>query len=99
MTSSSEETQLKRLMARDDSTREAALARVNSQMPISTKARHADIVIDNDNARDALDGQVRNLVERLLRKTRWTWMLEWLCPPAGVLAAAVTLCFKSMRRR
>lgn len=84
---------------RDTSSREAAVSRINSQMPISTKVKLADFVIDNDSAREALDGQVRNLVEQLQRSTRWTWMLEWLCPPCGILMATATLCFRYMRRR
>ena len=75
------------------------MQRVNSQMPISSKAQHADIVIDNNGPREALDGQVRNLVEQLQRKTRWTWMLEWLIPPVGLLSAALTIAMRSLYRR
>lgn len=38
--------QLKRLMARDRLTREQALARIQSQMPVAEKARRCDKVID-----------------------------------------------------
>lgn len=86
-------------MARDNSSREAALARVNSQMPISSKVERADIVIDNNGPREALKGQVRNLVEQLESKTRWTWILDWLIPPFGLLSAAVTLGVRYLCRR
>lgn len=41
-----EEAQLRRLMARDCSTREAALQRIRSQLPTAEKGRRADVVID-----------------------------------------------------
>lgn len=41
------ETQIKRLMARDGISREDALKRINTQMPLDEKARRADVVIDN----------------------------------------------------
>lgn len=41
-----EETQLRRLMARDGFTREQALARIRSQMPAREKADRAQVVID-----------------------------------------------------
>jgi len=43
-----EETQLQRLMARNQFSEEEALARINSQMPIAEKIKHADKVIDNN---------------------------------------------------
>ncbi|GGF06313.1 dephospho-CoA kinase [Halobacillus andaensis] len=42
-----EETQLKRLMDRDGSSKEDALERIRSQIPIQEKAERADEVIDN----------------------------------------------------
>lgn len=42
-----ESLQIKRLMARDGISRESALARICSQMPIEEKRRYADIIIDN----------------------------------------------------
>ncbi|MCX7781393.1 MAG: dephospho-CoA kinase [Negativicutes bacterium] len=41
------ETQLLRLMNRDNLTREAALSRIRSQMSLDEKKNYADIVIDN----------------------------------------------------
>jgi dephospho-CoA kinase len=43
-----EETQLQRLMDRNQYTKEEALARIKSQMPIDEKVKHADKVIDNN---------------------------------------------------
>ncbi len=42
-----EETQISRIAKRDNLTREDALSRIRSQMPISEKIRHATFVIDN----------------------------------------------------
>jgi dephospho-CoA kinase len=42
-----DEIQLERLMARDNLSRDQALQRVASQMPLTEKARHGKIVIDN----------------------------------------------------
>ncbi|KGP71723.1 dephospho-CoA kinase [Pontibacillus yanchengensis] len=46
-----EDTQLKRLMERDKSTKEDALSRINSQMPVSQKAKKADEVVDNSGSK------------------------------------------------
>ena len=43
----SEEQQLRRIMDRDDLTREAAIARIGAQVPIEKKRELADVVIDN----------------------------------------------------
>ena len=55
------ETQLARLMARDGLSREAALARIESQMPMEEKRRLGRIVIDNSGSRDELEAQVTRL--------------------------------------
>ncbi|MGI5920744.1 MAG: dephospho-CoA kinase [Syntrophomonadaceae bacterium] len=44
------QTQIERLMHRNNYTREEALARINSQMPLDEKARQANVVIDNSNS-------------------------------------------------
>jgi len=56
-----EATQIARLMARDGCTREDALARIRSQMPLSEKAKLADHVIDNSGSCDATGAQVLRL--------------------------------------
>lgn len=44
----SQDRQLQRLMDRNHLTREQAIARIQSQMPLAEKANRADVVIDND---------------------------------------------------
>ena len=63
-------TQLRRLMARDGSTEEAARARTASQMPLAVKARVADYVIDNSGTREATEGRVREVYRALLEDLR-----------------------------
>ena len=63
-------TQLRRLMARDGSTEEAARARTASQMPLAVKARVADYVIDNSGTREETDARVREVCRALLEDLR-----------------------------
>jgi len=56
-----ETTQIGRLIGRDGCTREKALARIRSQMPLAEKARLADHVIDNSGDRAATEDQVRHV--------------------------------------
>ncbi len=63
-------TQLRRLMARDGSTEEAARARTASQMPLAVKARAADYVIDNSGTREATEARVREVHRALLEDLR-----------------------------
>lgn len=57
-----EETQLGRLMTRDNLTKEEALARIRSQMPLEEKCRRADAVIHTDGPIPATQRQVRRLL-------------------------------------
>ena len=59
----SEETQLERVMARDESTEEAALQRINSQIPVKEKAEQADAVIDNNGTREASYEQLFEILQ------------------------------------
>jgi dephospho-CoA kinase len=63
-------TQLRRLMARDGSTEEAARARTASQMPLAVKTRAADYVIDNSGPREATAARVREVYRALLEDLR-----------------------------
>ena len=63
-------TQLRRLMARDDSTEEAARARTASQMPLEDKARAGDYVIDNSGSREETQARVREVYRALLEDLR-----------------------------
>jgi dephospho-CoA kinase len=63
----SEESQLHRLLHRDDLSPEAARHRIDSQMPLSEKRAVADYVIDNDGSLAQTEAQVRQLKEQLDR--------------------------------
>jgi dephospho-CoA kinase len=56
-----EETQIKRLIERSGLSREEALSRISSQMPISEKVKHATYVIDNSESL----GHTRQQVEAI----------------------------------
>jgi dephospho-CoA kinase len=58
-------TQIARLQARDGISREEALRRIGSQMPLSEKAKLAHYVIDNSGDRAATEAQVRNVYAAL----------------------------------
>ena len=60
-----EETQLNRLMARDGLSREAALERVATQLPVADKQARADDWIDGAQPPDAVRAQVTALYRRL----------------------------------
>ena len=60
--SAEEETQLDRLMQRDGLTKEEALSRIRSQMPLEEKRRRADAVIHTDGPIPQTQRQVRRLL-------------------------------------
>lgn len=66
----SEEQQLGRVTARDGLSREDALARMRSQLPIEEKRVLADVVIDNTGAWEATEKQVRELYAAWVRRAR-----------------------------
>ncbi|ECB9798081.1 dephospho-CoA kinase [Listeria monocytogenes] len=57
------ETELKRLMERNNLTKEDALRRIESQMGIDEKARKADFVIDNNESLEKTQKQVYTFIE------------------------------------
>lgn len=57
--------QLRRLMARDHLTKDAALARLDAQWPIEEKAARADIVIRTDGGFAEADARVQQVYARL----------------------------------
>jgi len=63
-----EEQQSQRLQARDRLTRDQALERIRSQMPLTEKKRRADHVIDNTGTREQTERQARELFAVLKRK-------------------------------
>lgn len=59
-----EETQLKRLIERDECSKEEALSRIKSQISIEEKAEKADAIIDNNGSRDESYKQLLNVLKR-----------------------------------
>jgi len=59
-----EQTQLERLMKRNDFTKEEALARINAQMPLKEKVNKADEMIDNNGTIE----ETKNQLEKILLK-------------------------------
>ena len=60
-----EETQLKRLMKRNNLTQEEAMKRINAQMPLKDKVQLADWVIDNSSHLLETEKQVVALIDKL----------------------------------
>ncbi|WCJ38839.1 dephospho-CoA kinase family [Euphorbia peplus] len=82
------ETQLQRLMARDQTVQEEAMNRINAQMPLDSKRSKADIVIDNTGSLEDLKEKFQ---EVLLQVTRpLTWSEFWLSRQ-GALTAFVSI--------
>jgi len=65
--SSSEETQINRLNKRDDLSREEALKRINSQMPMSEKEKKADVIIKNNSTIAALKSKLDLYWDKILK--------------------------------
>ena len=64
------EEQIRRLTARNGLTREDAVQRLASQMPLDEKIRHAQAVIDNNGDREATRAQVETLWGTLRERER-----------------------------
>ncbi|MBE0792261.1 dephospho-CoA kinase, partial [Escherichia coli] len=60
-------TELKRLMERNNLTKEEALARINSQIGIDEKAKKADFVINNNESLEKTQKQVYTFIERFVK--------------------------------
>ncbi|EGN95881.1 hypothetical protein SERLA73DRAFT_113599 [Serpula lacrymans var. lacrymans S7.3] len=95
----STEIQLQRLMKRDNSSREEASARLNSQLPISQKVEYADIVIENSGSLKDLEAQVSFSLTKIERELGWSWRISWLFPPFGVLSALSVLAWRALKRK
>lgn len=63
-----EETQIKRLIAREGYSYDEALARIGAQMSLEEKKKYADEVIDNRSSMEATMAQVVKLWEKVNRK-------------------------------
>jgi len=60
-----EETQISRIAERDNLTREDALSRIRSQMPISEKIKHATFIIDNSGSLAETRTRVEGIWEKI----------------------------------
>ena len=65
-----EEVQISRMADRNGFTREEALSRIRSQMPVSEKAARSDIVIDTHKPLAELEEEVRRLYEGWMNSAR-----------------------------
>ena len=57
-----EDIQLQRLMERNHYSKQEALARIHSQMPLADKKRLADVVIDNSGSLEQTELQLKNVL-------------------------------------
>jgi dephospho-CoA kinase len=62
--------QVRRLMLRNGFSRDEALVRLASQMPIDDKVRHADIIINNEGAKDKTREIIETVWVDLLKRER-----------------------------
>ncbi|GAA5954074.1 hypothetical protein JCM8115_003303 [Rhodotorula mucilaginosa] len=85
----SEILQLQRLRSRNDLSLSDAQARLSSQLPLHTKLKYADYVIDNSGPVADLSAQVDRVVDRLHRRAGWSWIISWIVPPVGIIRAAL----------
>lgn len=60
-----EEQRVKRILERDNTTRQAALARIRAQMPEEEKRLLADYILENDGTIEQLNAQIDALLEEL----------------------------------
>jgi dephospho-CoA kinase len=63
-----EETQLRRLVQRDQLSLEDAQRRIAAQMPLAEKAKRATVVIDSETSLEELRQRVASVYERLARQ-------------------------------
>ncbi len=61
------ETQIERIMTRDGLQRDEALSRMESQMPISEKTKHAAYIIDNSRSLGETRKQVEEIWTKIMR--------------------------------
>jgi len=95
----SKEIQLQRLMKRDGCSREAALSRLNAQLPLAEKLDYADHVVDNSGSVQDLGQQVNVLLGRLTKEVGWTWRLSWWIPPLGLIFGFLKLVWRRIKRK
>lgn len=84
-------------MLRDESSREDATSRLNSQLSIDEKVIYADIVLDNSGSPEALKAQVNALVERLDKEIGYWWLVGWILPFLSVFTGISLLLWRWLR--
>lgn len=86
------DTQIARLISREDISRDEAEQRVKAQMPLALKVKRAGVVVPNEGPREALAAKARGVLEGLRGRAGWGRTLLW-SPYAlvGGLWAAVQL--------
>ncbi|PIA44458.1 hypothetical protein AQUCO_01700215v1 [Aquilegia coerulea] len=82
------ETQLQRLMARDEISEEQAKNRINAQIPLDWKKTKADIVIDNSGSLEALHEQFRKVSNQVTESLTW---VEFGLSRGGALCVLVSV--------
>ena len=82
------ETQLQRLMARDGSSEEDALNRINAQMSLDLKRSKADMVIANTGSLDELNEEFQKVLFEVTRPLTWT---EFGLSRQGALSVLVSI--------
>ncbi|XP_065876581.1 dephospho-CoA kinase [Euphorbia lathyris] len=82
------ETQLRRLMARDQTIEEDAMNRINAQMPLDLKRSKADIVIDNTGSLEDLEEKFQEVLCQVTSPLTWS---EFWLSRRGALTAFVSV--------
>lgn len=84
----SPDTQLQRLMQRDGIGEQDARKKMGAQLPIDTKVAMSDQVIHNDRSREETYNEVDSAVGEWYSRTRYWYVLQWICPPLAAIQAA-----------
>ena len=63
-----EETQLSRLMARNDLSQEEAEKRISAQLSLQEKRKRAGVLIDNNGSLEGTRQQIRDALQKLERR-------------------------------
>lgn len=88
---STHDQQLQRLMKRDKISEVAALQKMHSQLPLSTKCKKADIIIDNSKSQDETRTHARQLFEKMQSISAGRRNMRWICLGTCVLFVCVVL--------
>lgn len=66
----SKETQIRRLMERNQLTEDAALSRIKAQMSLEEKCKRSTVILDNNGKEEDLEKQIDVVVEKLQRSSQ-----------------------------